>query len=516
MPAREGGLLGQGVTEPKGITVGIIVAVLSLGNFLAILDTTIANVLVNHIAGGLASSPSNGTWVITGFAIAEAIMVPLTGWIAKRFGPARVFVTSLMGYAVFSFLCGAATSMGMLIAFRIFLGIFAGPMIPLSQALLVRVIPKRYAGPALMVWVMGMIIAPIAGPVLGGIIGDNWGWQWAFYFKAPFAPILAVIAWRVLSPYEPPRVKLPVDFVGLALLITWVGALQVMLGNGQDMDWFNSNFICSLTIIAVVGFVAFLIWESTETNPIVNLHVYGDRSFSVSMVVIGLAFGVVFGSIVLIPLWLQTSMGYTATWAGYNCATMGIASFVAAPLATAMIARGVDHRITVMIGLLICSAACLVRVLFNDQMTFTQLIFPQLLLGFGQTLMMLTLTDMSTIGLKPEDVTDGAVQFNFVRTLSSAVATAAVVAMWSHAISSSKAELAGALHVPSTIGHWMHTGGVAGQKALYGLDGMVQGQAMMQATNITFLVLGALMVVTAAVVWVAPKPPKRSADHHGH
>lgn len=502
--------------EPKGFAIAVIVVVLSLGNFLAILDTTIANVLVNHIAGGLASSPSNGTWVITGFAIAEAIMVPLTGWIARRFGPARVFVTSLIGYAIFSFLCGAATSMGMLIAFRILLGVFAGPMIPLSQALLVRVVPKRYAGQALMVWVMGMIVAPVAGPVLGGIIGDNWGWQWAFYFKAPFAPLLALVAWRVLSRYEPPRAKIPVDFVGLALLVVWVGALQILLGNGQDLDWFNSDFICALAVIAVIGFVAFLIWEATEKNPIVNLSVYRNRSFSVSMVVIGLAFGVVFGSIVLIPLWLQTSMGYTATWAGYNSATMGIASFVAAPLATAMIARGIDHRITVMIGLLLCGASCLMRAGFNDSMTFTQLIYPQLLLGFGQTLMMLTLTDLSTIALKPEEVTDGAVQFNFVRTLSSAVATAAVVAIWSHMISSSKAQLAGALQVPAKVGHWMHTGGDAGRKALYGLDGMVQGQAMMQSTNITFLVLGILMVVTAAMVWIAPKPPKRSAGHHGH
>jgi DHA2 family multidrug resistance protein len=516
MTGNEGEVLLPEVPEPRGAMIGIIVIVLSLGNFLAILDTTIANVLVNHIAGGLASSPSNGTWAITGFAIAEAIMVPLTGWIAKRFGPTRVFVTSLIGYAVFSLLCGAATSMGMLIAFRILLGVFAGPMIPLSQALLVRVIPKRYAGPALMVWVMGMIIAPIAGPVLGGIIGDTWSWRWAFYFKAPFAPVLALIAWRVLSPYEPPRQRLPVDVGGLLLLIVWVGALQIMLGNGQDYDWFNSTFICVLAGIAAVGFVIFLVWEATERNPIVNLQVYRIRSFSVSMVVIGLAFGVVFGSVVLVPLWLQTSMGYTATWAGYNSAAIGIASLLAAPLATAMIARGVDHRITVMLGLLICGAGCLMRVLFNDQMTFTQLLYPQLLMGFGQTLMMLTLTDMSTIALKPEEVTDGAVQFNFIRTLASAVSTAAVVAFWSHEISYSKADLAGALHVPSAVGHWMHTGGIAGQKALYGLDGMVIGQAIMQSTNIMFLLLGILMIVTAAVVWIAPKPPRRSAGQHGH
>jgi MFS transporter, DHA2 family, multidrug resistance protein len=512
MPAVESRASKPAMPEIGILAVVVIVAVLALGNFLAILDTTIANVLVNHIAGGLASSPSSGTWVITGYAVAEAIMVPLTGWLAMRFGPARIFIIGLLGYAVFSLLCGMATSMGMLIAFRIMLGTFAGPVIPLSQALLVKVVPKRYANISLMVWVMGMIMAPIAGPVLGGIIGDTWGWRWAFYFKAPLAPILAFVAWKVLSPYEPPRLKLPVDYVGLALLIVWVGALQIMLGNGQDLDWFSSNLIVALLVVTVVGFIAFVIWEMTEKNPIVNLNVYKVRAFSVSMVVIGIAFGVVFGAIVLVPLWLQTSMSYTATWAGYNSAIAGIGSLIAAPVATALIPR-VDRRLTVMIGLIICAVSCLMRIYFNDQMTFWMLGTPQVLLGFGQTLMMLTLTDMSTIALKPEEVTDGAVQFNFIRTLASAVATAAVVALWNHEMAVSKAQLAGALQIPQYLGHLIHLGGMAGRRALYGLDGMVQGQAIMQSTNITFLVFGILMIISAAIVWIAPKSPKRASPH---
>jgi MFS transporter, DHA2 family, multidrug resistance protein len=325
--------------------------------------------------------------------------------------------------------------------------------------------------------------------------------------------LLAFVAWRGLKPHEPPRLKLPVDYIGLGLLIVWVGALQVMLGNGQDMDWFNSDFIVTLLIVSVVGFVAFVIWEMTEKTPIVNLRVYQNRAFSVSMVVIGIAFGVVFGSIVLVPLWLQTSMGYTATWAGYNSAIMGISSLVAAPLATMLITR-VDQRFTVMVGLLICASGCLLRVGYNDQMTFLQLAYPQLLLGFGQVLMMLTLTDMSTAALKAEDVTDGAVQFNFIRTLASAVATAAVVALWNNQLSSSKAALVGALHDPQAFLGAAQQGGMPAEKSVTMLDFMVQGQSIMQATNITFLVLGIMMVVAAAVVWIAPKPPRKANGRH--
>jgi DHA2 family multidrug resistance protein len=494
--------------EPQGLALLAIVLILAAGNFLAVLDLTIANVLVPHIAGGLASSPSDGTWVITGYGVAEAIMVPLTGWLTERFGPVKVFVLCVAGFGVFSALCGMATSLGMLIAFRVALGVCGGPLIPISQTLLIAIVPKRHANAALAVWSMTSVLAPIAGPVIGGLIGDHWSWPWAFYFKTPLAAVIALGAWRILTPYETPTVKAAVDFAGLGLLVVWVAALQTMLGVGQDKDWFNSQFVVALLIVSLVGLAAFVIWETTDRKPIVDLSVFANRGFSVSMAVIAMAFGATFGSIVLVPLWLQTSMGYTATWAGCNSALGGVTMIIAAPVTTVLMAR-VDHRAVACVGLLISAAASLMRVGYNDQMTFWQLMWPQLAFGAGMVMSVIPLMAMSTSSLEEKDVASGAGLFNFIRTLASALSTAAIVALWNNQIRASGAILAGELQ-PRALLDAAAAAGMGHDKALNLLDLMVQGQSVMLATNRTFLIVGILQLATAAIVWVAPKPPKRA------
>lgn len=495
--------------EPTGIELVAVVMVLAMANFLAILDTTIANVLVPHIAGSLASTPSNGTWVITGYAVAEAIMVPLTGWLAERFGPVKVFITCIMGFGVFSLLCGMATSLNMLIAFRVLLGVCGGPLIPISQTLLIKIVPSRHAGAALTAWSMGSVLAPIAGPLLGGIIGDNWYWGWAFYFKVPLAAILAFIAWRTLTPHETTTMKAKVDFVGLGLLVLWVGALQIMLGNGQDMDWFNSDFIVGLLVVTLVGFVSFVIWEMTDSKPVVDLRIFRNRTFSVSMVVTGIAYGTMFGVIVLVPMWLQTSMGYTATWAGYNSALSGVTMVIAAPITTALLAR-IDSRWVVFIGVSLIGVSDLMRVTYTDQITFWQMMWPQLVLGAGMVMMLVTLIELSTSSLEDKDIANGAGQFNFIRTLAGAIATAVVVAVWNDKIKSCRDQLVSAMHDPSAIFQAAQSTGIDNERARNLLDQIVQGQSVMQATNITFLILGIITLAAAGIVWIAPKPSKKT------
>lgn len=495
--------------EPHGIFLVAIVVILSLANFLAVLDTTIANVLVPHIAGALASTPSNGTWVITGYTVAEAIMVPLTGWLIQRFGPVKVFVVSLLGFGVLSFACGAATSLGMLIAFRVLLGVAGGPLIPISQTLLIKIVPKRHANAALGAWVMTTVLAPIVGPVIGGVIGDNWSWEWAFYFKVPLAIIIAFFAWRLLARYETPTMKERVDFGGLFLLVLWVGALQIMLGKGQDLDWFNSHFIVGLLIVTLIGFVSFVIWEMSDRKPIVSLRVYTYRTFSVSQVAIGLSFGCIMGTSVLVPLWLQTAMGYTATWAGLNAALSGITMVIFAPITTWLMGR-YDARGIAFVGLLFIAVASLMRVGYTDQVTFWQMVWPQLVFGAGCVASVTPLMDMATSSLDDRDVADGASQFNFVRTLACAIATAAVVAMWDNLIRNSKASLVGAMPDLSGLMHLVQSAGIDGEKARRLIDMMTQGQAVQQATNNSFLVMGIITLVAAASVWFAPKPPKKT------
>jgi DHA2 family multidrug resistance protein len=493
-----------------------VVIVLALANFLAILDTTIANVLVSHIAGSLATSPSNGTWVITGYAVAEAIMVPLTGWLAGRFGPVKVFTICIIGFGVFSLFCGMATSLNMLIAFRVLLGICGGPLIPLSQTLLLQTVPQRHMTLSLTVWSMGSILAPIAGPVIGGMIGDSVYWGWAFYFKVPLAIAIAFLAWRTLMPHETQGVKSKVDYVGLALLVAWVGALQVMLGNGQDKDWFNSQFITVLCIIAAVGFVCFVIWEWTDLKPIVDLRIFRNRSFAVSMLVIGIAFSTMFGgSIVLVPMWLQANMGYTATWAGYNAALSGVTMLIAAPLTTFLMKK-YDIRGVVFIGLVLTASSNLMRVGYSDQITFWQLMWPQLVFGAGMVMTVIPLIEMSTSSLADKDIANGSGQFNFVRTLASAISTAVVIAAWNNEIKACKDQLVGAMQNTSGVIQAAQRAGMDNEHARAVVDLVTQGQSVMQATNNIFLALGLITLVAAALVWIAPRPPKSTGAHIGH
>src|SRR5579863_7968862 len=222
---------------------------LAVGNFMVVLDMTIANVSVPNIAGGMAVSPSQGTWVITSYSVAEAIVVPLTGWLAGRFGAVKVFVVGMAGFGVCSALCGIAPSLGFLVAFRVMQGLCGGPIMPMSQTLMMRVFPPQQRGQAMGLWSMTTVVAPIAGPILGGYLCDTVGWPWVFYINVPVAAVCAFFAWRMLHKQETPTMRRPVDFVGLLLLISFVGAMQIMLDKGRELDWFSSPVIIALAVL---------------------------------------------------------------------------------------------------------------------------------------------------------------------------------------------------------------------------------------------------------------------------
>lgn len=314
----------------KGGMLWLAALVLASANFIAVLDMTIANVSVAAIAGGLGTSTSQGTWVITSYAVAEAITVPLTGWLASRFGAVRVFVTAMALFGIFSALCGLSTSLGMLVAARICQGLAGGPLMPLSQTLLLRIFPAEKAPAAIGMWSMTTLVAPVLGPILGGYLCDQYSWPWIFLINLPIALLCAFMAWRLLKRYTESLQRNPIDRIGLALLIIWVGALQLMLDEGKNLDWFASTEIIALAVVAVIGFAAFLIWELHDPHPIVDLRVFRHRGFSVSVLTISLAFAGFFGISVLTPLWLQSNMGYTATLAGEATAWSGVCALFTA------------------------------------------------------------------------------------------------------------------------------------------------------------------------------------------
>lgn len=488
---------------------------LAMANFMAVLDTTIVNVSVPNIAGGLAVSPSQGTWVITSYAVAEAITVPLTGWLAGRFGAVKVFTSAMIGFGIFSALCGLAPTLGALVVFRVLQGLCGGPMIPLSQTLLLRVFPKEKANAAIGLWSMTTVVGPIAGPILGGHLSDNAGWEWIFYINVPFTILFAFLATRILSGSETKILKRPVDVVGLGLLVLWVGSMQIMLDKGKELDWFASPTIVALAIAAVVGFIAFLIWELTEKNPIVDLKVFRFRSFAIGTAVLSLTFGTFFSSVVLLPLWLQTNMGYTASWAGYATALTGVMAVVMSPV-VAKLAGKIDARALISFGVAILALVGYVRTGFTTEATFWSISWPQLLQGFGMPFFFIPTMKLALAQLPPEDIASGSGFVNFARTTSGAFATSIVTTQWDNAANVNRWNLVGKLNDPDGAIARLTGMGFSHDQALKQLEGLVSSQSVMLATNQLFLITAIAFAIAAAVVWAAPKVDTSSGPVPAH
>ena len=480
---------------------------LAMANFLAVLDTTIANVSVSNIAGSLGTSTSQGTYVITSYAVAEVISVPLTGWLASRFGAIRVFATCFILFGVFSILCGMANSMNMLVLFRVFLGLCGGPLMPLSQTLMLRIFPKDKGHAAIGLWSMTTLVAPIMGPILGGILCDQYSWPYIFYVKAPFAIIAGLMCWKLLQRYQGVVRKLPIDKIGLGLLIIWVAALQIMLDEGKDHDWFASTRITVLAIVAAIGFVAFLIWELTERNPVVDLRVFRHQGYRTSMLTLSLGFGAFFGITVLTPLWLQIYMGYTATIAGYSTAMMGVLAVFLAPL-IANLATKIDPRPMVFAGVLWLGLWTLYRSHANMDMTFWQISMPMFFQGIGMPLFFVPLTGIALGAVLPREMDSAAGLMNFIRTLSGAFATSMVNTGWEHETRYVRAELAGLTDSTGHATQAMQQGGATLDQARGSMEWMLQGQSVMVATNKIFMIIAVLFVLAAFAIWLAPRPSR--------
>ena len=422
---------------------------LALANFMAVLDMTIANVSVPNIAGGLAVSPSEGAWVITSYAVAEAIVVPLTGWLAQRFGAVRVFVFAMIGFGVCSALCGLAPSLGVLVVFRIMQGLAGGPMMPLSQTLLRRIFPVAQQPMAMGLWGMTTVVGPIVGPLLGGYLVDQAGWPWVFYINVPVAAICAALTWRALKSRETPTERQPVDIVGLGLLIAWIGAMQIVLDKGRELDWFQSSMIVSLTAVAVVGFASFIIWELTDAHPIVDLKVFRHRGFTAATIIMSLSFGAFFSSVVLIPLWLQTNMGYTAGWAGKAMAFQGVLAVVMSPIVARLMSK-VDLRALVCFGVTMMGAVALWRTHFASNMDFAAVSLPNFVQGLAMPFFFIPTTSLALSAVLPRETASGAGLMNFMRTTAGAFGTSITLTAWENAGSAQHNDLAGVLHDPQS------------------------------------------------------------------
>lgn len=491
----------------SGAQLVVAALLLSMANLIAILDMTIANVSVLTISGSLAVTPTQGTWVITSYAVAEAITVPLTGWFTARYGSVKVFVVAMAAFGLFSGVAAMSSSLSFLVFARVLQGMAGGPLMPLSQTLLLRIFPKEKAGAATGIWAMTTLVGPVLGPILGGWICDNYTWPWIFLINLPIAAACAYICWKILRRHETKIVRNPIDMVGFALLIVWVGALQIMLDEGKNLDWFSSNFIITLAIVAAIGFAAFMIWELTEEHPIVDLRVFRHRGFSAAVLTISLTFAGFFAANVLTPLWLQSFMGYTATHAGMVTAWVGITAFFIAPAVAAMSTKK-DPRILVFGGVMWIGLIIGLRAIATTDMTYWDISWPLMLMGLGMPFFFIPSTAAALSSVDEEETNSAAGLMNFMRTLAGAMATSAVTSYWDNDITRNRAERVGLIDQDQVVYNQLLSQGMTPEQATQVLEKMLTDQSVMLATNELMLLIALLLVFSAFVIWLVPKPTR--------
>ncbi len=482
---------------------------LSLGTFMQVLDSSIANVSLPHISGDLAVSPNQGTWVITSFAVSNAIALPLTGWLARRFGDVRLFVLSTLLFTLASWLCGLAPSLPLLIAARVLQGAVAGPMIPLSQSLLLSNYPPEKKGLALALWSMTVIVAPILGPILGGWITDNISWPWIFYINLPFGLLSAFLTWTIIGNRSSATQSVPIDKIGLALLVIGVGALQILLDKGNDLDWFESPTILTLAVVAAACLSLLVVWELTDRHPVVDFHLLGQRNFLVGTVILSIGYLVFFGNVVILPLWLQTNLGYTATWAGLATAPIGIVP-VLLSAAVGKYMHRIDLRLWATFSFAVFAAASFWNSHFNTDVTFQQIVLPRLLMGFGVVTFFVPLTALTLSEIPPHLLPSATGLSNFLRILAGSFGTSLSITLWSRRTDYHHGILASNISAfdPDATAILHGLADPAMQPAL--LDRLIDHQAILLATNDIFWLSGCFFAGLMVMVWLA-RPPRQGA-----
>ena len=478
---------------------------LSAATFMNVLDTSIANVSLPAIAGDLGVSPNQGTWVITSFGVANAIAVPLTGWLSQRFGQVRLFTASILLFVLTSWLCGLAPNMTTLIFFRVLQGLVAGPMIPLSQALLLSSYPKALAGLAMALWSMTTLVAPVMGPLLGGWITDNIAWPWIFYINIPVGFGAAFITWSIFHKRESQTRKLPIDAIGLALLVIWVGALQIMLDKGKELDWFHSGEVIALGVVALVGLIAFVIWELTEEHPVVDLTLFKRRNFWAGVLALSVGYGLFFGNVVLLPLWLQQYMGYTATQAGMVLAPVGIMALLLSPVIGKSIGK-TDPRRFAVVAFAVFALVLWMRSNFSTQADMRTILIPTLIQGVAMACFFIPLMTITLSGLSHDKIPAASGLSNFVRITAGSFGTSIATTVWQDRAAMHHAQLSEFVNPGSVAANSAMSGlassGLSPDQALATVNRLVDQQAYMLAANDVFYASALIFLLLIPLVYL--------------
>ena len=511
-------------SAPRHVNPWLIASAVMFATFMEVLDTTVVNVSLPHIAGSLDATVDEATWALTSYLVANAIVLPMTGWLAGRFGRKRLLMLSVVGFTVSSFLCGLAPTLTSLIVFRVIQGATGGALQPLSQAVLLEAFPPHERGKAMAFWALGIVVAPILGPVLGGWLTDTYSWRWVFYINIPvgIASILMTKAYIFDPPYLRHQEKRSVDYWGIGMLTLGIAALQIVLDKGQQEDWFGSNLIVALTAVAVVSLLALVVRELVARDPIVDLRVFKVRSYAVGVFLMTIVGFVLYGSMVLLPVMLQTLLGYPSIQAGIAMAPRGIGAFVMMPAVGILMGR-VDPRKLLVGGFTIAGLTLLWLSGLNLQAGYWDIFWPQLFQGVGMSLLFVPLTTVAMDAIPREKMGNATSLFNLMRNIGGSIGIAATGTMLvrqqqrTTALLGSNVSLFGPaaqMRLAQARAGFMAAGAdvtTATNRAYAAIFGLVQRQAAMVAFVGLFQLLGLTFLVLIPLVALMKRPRGKAA-----
>jgi MFS transporter, DHA2 family, multidrug resistance protein len=508
------------MSEHKHINPWIVAISVMFCTFMEVLDTTVVNVSLPHIAGNLSATIDEVTWVLTSYLVANAVVLPMTGWLSNYFGRKRLLMASVIGFTIASFLCGAAPTLYSLITFRLLQGLCGGALAPLSQAVLLEAFPPESRGKAMGFWGLGIVVAPVLGPVLGGWLTDSYSWRWVFYINLPVGIIsIFMVQWFVFDPSYIRRSKAAIDYWGIGMLAIWIGALQVAFDKGQELDWFSSRVINGLLTVVVVFAVGFLIRELMADHPVVNLNVFKLRSYSTGVFLMTVLGFVLYGSIVILPIWLQTILGYPSINAGLTMAPRGIGSMIGMPIIGMFVGK-LDARKVLAAGLFLGAVSTYQMSLLNLDAGFWDLFWPQMIQGFGLSMVFVPLTTIAMNPVPREQMGNATSLYNLMRNLGGSIGIA-VIAMLNTRYQQKYVNVLGS-HITATdpqARQWfgslrsmyLSSGSgpaLADQRAYGALFGVVERQAAMRAFVDLFQLITIVFLLMIPLTLIMSKPKK--------
>jgi DHA2 family multidrug resistance protein len=517
----------EGSQTPQ-INPWIIAIAVMLSTFMEVLDTTVVNVSLPHIAGNLSATVDEATWTLTSYLVSNAIILPLTGWLSNYFGRKRMLMMSVTGFTTASFFCGLAPNLPFLIFFRVVQGACGGGLQPISQAILLESFPPEDRGKAMGFWGLGIVVAPMLGPLIGGWLTDSFSWRWVFYINIPIG--VASIMMTKLFVFDPAYIRRRsgrIDYWGIGMLALGIAALQIVLDKGQEKDWFGTHWITLVTAVAAISLIAFIVYELRVKDPVVDLRVFRNITYSSGVFLMAVLGVGLYGSLVLIPLVLQTVLGYPAFQAGIAMAPRGFGSFIAMPVIGMILAK-VDARKVLTLGIIICAYTLIQLSRLNVNAGFWDFCWPQFFMGLSLGMLFVPLTTISMDPIPNESMGNATSLFNLVRNLGGSIGIAAVSTietrreqininvLGTHVSHNSPMAMA---MMNSLRRHFIASGidpVTATASARDALFAIVEHQASMMAYNTTFRILAILFMAMIPFVLLMKRPSKKGRAVGAH